>query len=141
MRIFISFAAKDRELAARLSAELSHAGFAVWNPDDEIEPGDNWAKKIGEALDTSDLMVVVLTRGALESQSLRGNIQYALTSRNFEHRLIPVLVDFVTFQGGKDVPWILLKLNPVYMASASEGFDAVIGRVRAIAQQETNAAR
>ena len=71
MRIFVSCAAKDSDIATRLRGELTEAGFAVWDPAEEISPGDNWAKEMGLALEQSDLMVVLVTRGALESESLR----------------------------------------------------------------------
>jgi hypothetical protein len=142
MRVFISYAAKDSKLASRLADQLSVAGFTVWYADEEIAPGDNWAKKIGQALDESDLMVVLVTRGSLESESLQRDIEYALTSKNYAHRLVPVLVGYVTFEAGKDVPWILLKMNPVYIEpDATGGFSQVVQRIRDIAQQETNAAR
>ena len=143
MQVFISHAAKDRELATRLLIQLSQAGFPVWNAAEEIGPGDNWAKKTGEALDESDIMIALITRGSLESESLRADIQYGLTTTKFEQRLIPVLVGFATFVAGKDVPWILLKMDPVYIESPASGFEAVIQRVTAIVAQEaeqTNAA-
>ena len=136
MRIFISHAAKDRELASRLAVQLAHAGFSVWNAAEEIAPGDNWAKKIGEALDESDVMVALLTRGSLESETLRADIQYGLSEKKLEQRLIPVLVGFATFATGKDVPWILLKMDPVYIESPASGFQSVIERVAAIVAQE-----
>jgi hypothetical protein len=141
MRIFISYAARDEELASQLADQLSQAGFSVWDAAKEIAPGDNWAKETGRALDESDVMVAVITRGALQSRFLEGDIQYALTSKRFAHRLVPVLVDYVTFEAGKDVPWILLKMDPVYLSKAdqSDKFKAVVDRVREIAQQETNA--
>lgn len=142
MQVFISHASRDRELASHLAEELSAAGFTVWNPEEEIVPGDNWANVRGKALDDSDLLVALITRGALEeSELLRGEIQYALTSKSFEERIIPVLVRFVTFQAGKDVPWILLKMNPVYVPGTPEGFAEVIDRVRTIAGQRINAAQ
>jgi len=110
----------------------------VWDADKEIAPGDNWAKEMGRALDESDVMVAVITPGALQSRFLEGEIQYALTSKRFEHRLVPVFVGYSTFEAGKDVPWILLKMNPVY-TDQSRGFGEVVDRVREIARQETNA--
>ena len=49
MQVFISHAAKDRELATRLALQLAQAGFAVWYAAEDIAPGDNWAKKMGKA--------------------------------------------------------------------------------------------
>jgi hypothetical protein len=139
MKIFISHAAQDKELASQLADQLSQAGFTVWNATQEIAPGDNWAKETGRALDEADVMVALITPGALRSESLLGDIRYGLTSNKFEHRLIPVLVRHITFVAGEDVPWILLKMNPVYLESDQQGFDEVVHRVREIAQQETNA--
>jgi hypothetical protein len=138
MKIFISYAARDKELASQLADQLSHEGFVVWDAAKELAPGDNWAEKIGRALGESDVMVTIITPGSLQSRFLQGDIQYALTSKRFEHRLIPVLVGSTTFEAGKDVPWILLKMNPVY-ADPSRGFGEVVDRVREIARQETNA--
>jgi hypothetical protein len=138
MRIFISYAARDEELASQLADQLSRAGFSVWDAAKEIAPGDNWAREVGRALDESDLMVAVITPGALQSRSLEGEIQYALTSKRFAHRLVPVFVGYSTFEAGKDAPWILLKINPVY-TDQSRGFGEVVDRVREISQQETNA--
>jgi hypothetical protein len=144
MKIFISHAAEDRELASQLADQLSQAGFAVWNATQEIAPGDNWAKETGLALDESDLLVALITRGALKSESLRGDIQYGLTSKKFERRLIPVLVGYTTVVVDQDVPWILLRTDPIFIypasrASEEQGFKEVVNRVREIARQETNA--
>jgi hypothetical protein len=139
MRIFISHAAGDGELASQLSDRLSQAGFVAWDAAKEIAPGDNWAKEIGRALDESDVIVALITPGALQSQSLQGDIQYALTSKHFEHRLVPVLANYVSIEAGKeDVPWILLKMNPIYIEQSC-GFREVVDRIREIARQETNA--
>jgi hypothetical protein len=137
MKIFISYAAPDEELASQLADQLSRGGFVAWS-DKEIAPGDNLAKEMGRALDESDVMVVVITPGSLKSRFLQGDIQYALTSKRFEHRLVPVFVGYSTFEAGKDVPWILLKMDPVY-TDQSRGFGEVVDRVREIARQETNA--
>jgi hypothetical protein len=140
MQIFISYAAKDQSLAFRLGDELASAGFAVWYAAKDIDPGDNWAMKIGQALDESDLMVVLVTHRAMEAESLRADIQYALTSKRFEQRIVPVLVG-TEWQIGKEVPWILLTMDPVYIASASDSLAQLISRIRDIAQHEANAAR
>jgi hypothetical protein len=140
MRIFISYANKDSKLASQLASQLAEAGFDVWNPVEEIGPGDNWAKKIGQALDESDLMVALVTRGAMESDTFRHEIQYALTSKNYERRLVPVLIEFVTSEADKDVPWILLKMDPISIPSGADNFREVIQRIQMIAQRDFNVA-
>jgi hypothetical protein len=102
-------------------------------------PGDNWAKEMGRALEESDVMVALISKEAMQSESLRRDVQYALTSKNYDRRLIPVLVDCVAFEAGKDVPWILLKMAPIHVKSGSTEFGEVVERVGAIARQETNA--
>jgi hypothetical protein len=142
MQVFISHASRDRELAKRLTKELSEEGFHVWNPDDEIYPGDNWAKKFGQALEESELMVVLWTRNAFESaERLERDVQYALTSTSYRGRLLPVLVGFASFKSGEDIPWILLKFDPVYIESETAGFENVIARIRELAKGDCNAAR
>lgn len=141
MQIFISRANQDRELARKLIAELVHAGVEVWDPDEQIYPGDNWAEKIGQALESSEAMVVLVSRDALSSGLVAHDVQFALTSGHYQGRVIPVLVDFVTFQAGKDVPWILFKLDPVYVQSLCPNFDEVVKRIQALTQTSSHAAR
>ncbi|MCP4662415.1 MAG: toll/interleukin-1 receptor domain-containing protein, partial [bacterium] len=61
MRVILSHAAKDSELARRIAAVLTAAGLTVWDPVAEILPGDNWAAKAAQALQESEAMVVLLT--------------------------------------------------------------------------------
>jgi hypothetical protein len=66
MQVFISHSSKDTPVARQLARRLSKAGLKAWFAEDEILPGDNWAKKIGEALEESDLMVVLVTPHTFE---------------------------------------------------------------------------
>ena len=105
MKVFLSYARKDASLANALAEQLSRAGFDVWNPEESIAP----AKEIGSALEKSDLMVILLTPKAMESDWLRHEIEYALGERKFEGRLFTVFAGPV-LEAGKDMPWILLRL-------------------------------
>jgi TIR domain len=134
MQVFISHTVADRALAGRLTEQLREAGISAWNVDDQTFPGDNVYKAVGAALESSELMVVLYTRMATESSNVRQEIQYALTSGNYRGRVIPVLVDFATFQAGADVPWLLLRLNPVYLNGPSPDFAPVIERVQELSK-------
>jgi hypothetical protein len=122
MKIFLSHARKDDALARQLAERLTGGGFTVWIAEDEIVPGENWAKKIGKALDASELMVILLTPRALESDSVRQDIEFAISSKKLEGRVFSVLVGLPP-KAGKDVPWILLKLPHQQVESAKEFAD------------------
>ncbi len=108
MRVFLSYSAADEEWGSKLRSKLVEAGLTVWDAEHEVLPGDDWALEIAEALKRSDAMVVLLSRHAAESKSVRREIEYALGSESFRGRLIPVVV-----RPTKRVPWILRKLPRV----------------------------
>jgi signal recognition particle subunit SEC65 len=132
MQVFISHSNKDTLIARQLAHRLSEAGLKVWIPEDKILPGDNWAKKIGQALEESDLMVVLVTPQAFESEWLKEEIQYALTAGRYKGRLIPVFFGSES-ESASDVPWILRKLNAVQLKEGNEDWQQVIDKVRAVA--------
>lgn len=107
MKIFLNHAESDRPLADELARHLESAGFEVWQ-EGQLEPGDNWAAKTGDALKTSDAMVVLVSEAAATSPNVRRSIEYALSSPRYRNRLIPVLVEQTN-----DVPWILRRLQYV----------------------------
>jgi hypothetical protein len=139
MQVFISHTKRDRQLAVRLSAELKTAGVDCWT-DDQIYPGDNWAKLTGQALEQSDVMIALVTQDALESGPLKEDVQFALTSNSYGGRVVPILVGMRTFEAGKGVPWILLRLNPVFLDSADSDLQEVVERVRSVMETVPHAA-
>lgn len=113
MKVFISYAHKDKALAAKVVASLEKAGLDAWYDKREIMPGDNWADKIAQGLRESDAMVVILTAQALDSESVRRDIDYALSQKPFKRRLIPVLVgDSEDFPSHR-IPWIFNHLQTI----------------------------
>ena len=106
-RVFLSYAQTDRHLAQTLAKDLIAAGFAVWS-DREVMPGDNWARKIADALDESDAMVVIVSPAAAKSESVRREVEFALGSPRYAGRLIPVVA-----KPTSEMAWILDRLRPV----------------------------
>jgi TIR domain len=130
MKIFLGHARKDGALAHKLAERLTRGGFAVWLSEDEIAPGDNWAKKIGKALEDAEWMVLLLTPASMQSDSLRQNIEFALGSRKYEGRLFSVFVG-PTLEAGKDMPWILLKF-PHRQVESAKNFGDVVKDMQAL---------
>lgn len=131
MKIFLSYARKDSALAHQLAERLARGGFAVWLSEDEIAPGDNWARKIAKALDDADWMVLLFTPSAMESDLLRQNIEFALGSRKFEDRLFSVFVG-PKVKASKEMPWILLRL-PHCQVESAKNFGEVVKAIQAVA--------
>ena len=111
MKVFISHAHSDEQLAQKVAAILQEAGLEVWDAKREIMPGDNWAQQVSNALQESEAMVVLLTPDAVRSEwvrwEMRWDIEYALGEARFRSRLIPVVAGDPEVLNTERVPWIL----------------------------------
>ena len=111
MQVFISHSYSDSPLASRVSKALRKTGLNVWDPGVNLLPGDNWPAEVGRALEESTAMVVLFTPNSINSPHVKAEIVYALGSKNYSNRLIPVAV------GGRDqlpkgeIPWIVRQLR------------------------------
>ena len=107
MKIFLSHSKSEKSLAREIAQGLVDQGFDVWFDEWFLQPGGNWAKEVGKALESADAMVVIVSPDGMQAWQ-REEIQYALTAPRFEGRLIPVIV-----KSTPDIPWILETLNVV----------------------------
>ncbi len=112
MNVYLSYSSEDNALAKKVAEFLQLAGVTIWNHDD-IMPGENWAKKIGEALEESEAMVVLITPNSLRSSWVQREIEYALSEKNFNQRLIPVLVGSEEDLPLNKLSWILRHLQVI----------------------------
>ncbi|MDG4551869.1 MAG: toll/interleukin-1 receptor domain-containing protein [Candidatus Contendobacter sp.] len=95
MKIFISYNHQDKEFVRRLSSDLRKGGFSVWLDEDVIFAGEIWADKIADALDHSDVILVVLSENSSNSNFQSSEIAYALASqrKNPAKRVIPIVIN------------------------------------------------
>jgi WD40 repeat protein len=95
--IFISYARKDgAHLAQRLQRDLSKQGFDAWLDTQRIAGGTTWTTEIECALDTSQVVLALMTPGSYVSEICRAE---QLRSLRKGKRVIPLLA-----QRGSDVP-------------------------------------
>lgn len=115
-------------LVSRVVKSLEKAGLDVWYDKREIFPGDNWAEIMGRGLNQSDAMVAILTPRALEAESVRQDISFALGQKSFNKRLIPVVVGNAQHLPNDRIPWILNRLKTILLpenVKDEEEFDQI----------------
>ncbi|MBV9850488.1 MAG: toll/interleukin-1 receptor domain-containing protein [Armatimonadetes bacterium] len=117
MRVFISHSHADDALAYQVAETLKQSGFDVWD-ERQILPGENWAARVGDALERSEAMVVLLTPAGLRSKEVNSEIGYALGNRNYSGRVISVLAGPPDEVSQDDVPWILRRLRMIRLPEA-----------------------
>ncbi|MCY3841106.1 MAG: toll/interleukin-1 receptor domain-containing protein [Gammaproteobacteria bacterium] len=110
MKVFLSYAHDDADLAGRVCKALANSGLDVTDPDRDHLPGENWAGEVARALEESEAMVVLLTPAAVSSPDVKRNIEYALGAKNYSNRLIPVVVGDREHFPAAEVPWIVRRM-------------------------------
>jgi hypothetical protein len=60
-QIFISYSQKDAEYARQIRAALSDAAFEPWLDVEQLEPGDYIARKLEQAISSSDYYVILIS--------------------------------------------------------------------------------
>jgi hypothetical protein len=101
MKVFLSYASEDREIAKTVADDLREAGHDVY-------PGAHWPQDVRAALNQADAFVVLLSPAAVGSPFVSQEIKLALVSERLENRVIPVVLKRST-----QVPWILKTMEPI----------------------------
>lgn len=74
---FISYAHKDFDQVHEILCELDRLGFNLWY-DEGIDPGNEWAEEIADALYKSRLFIVFVSKNAMNSKNVINECFYAL---------------------------------------------------------------
>ena len=120
MKVFLSYSQRDVALARQIANGLRREGLAVWLPEEEILPGDNWADRVSQALNECDAMVALLTANTPPSSNVQWEIGYALGNKAYSHRVIPVLVGNEAQAPAKTVPWILERFRVIRLSEPDQ---------------------
>jgi hypothetical protein len=97
-RIFIAYATEDRPLAERLFSELTARGFAAWLDRRKLLPGQNWPRRIEDAIASSDFFIACFSGSSVKKRGgFQTEIRHALDCANRipldDVFLIPVRLD------------------------------------------------
>lgn len=74
-RVFVAYALADLESAERIFSTLSARGFAAWLDRRKLLPGQDWPRRIQEAIESSDFFIACFSRHSVRK---RGGFQAEL---------------------------------------------------------------
>ncbi len=80
-RVFLSYASADRDFATRLTNNLLKYHVDVWLDIYRVEPGKSWARQIGEALDSCEIMLLILSPTSVASENVEDEWNYFLDQK------------------------------------------------------------
>ncbi len=129
LQVFISYKSEYREFARAVKSELNQWGFATWLDVDNIQPGDYFRHKIQEGLDSSDVLLMVLTEEAQRSREVMAEVDYfldvnkpvvPLRHREFKPLYIFVSIQYIDFVADQANGFVQLKhrLNELAQSTA-----------------------
>ena len=95
--IFLSHNSKDKFFVRNLSDHLRSYGVRVWLAEAEISVGDSLTQKIGEAIEETDYVGVVLSHNSINSEWVQRELQIALQKeiRGKKIVVLPILIETV----------------------------------------------
>ena len=125
-RVFVAYVHEDAVKAGRIFDTLLSAGFDPWMDRRKLLPGQNWARAIQNAMETSDFAVCCFSHNSIRKRSgFQSEIRYALEcARRMpleEVFLLPVRLDECP------VPWGVAR--EMQYVDLFPDWDSGIGRV------------
>ena len=60
--------------------------------DGDVPPGNNWLRKVSQALNRCDGMIVLVSPASMTSDLVKREVEHALTSDRFQDRLFPLII-------------------------------------------------
>lgn len=94
-KVFISYATKDIKIVRKIVYKLLEENIDIWFDENEIKPGDSIVNKINNGLFVTNVVLIVLTKNALESNWVNIEINSAFSSlmSNDNVKIIPLILE------------------------------------------------
>lgn len=104
MQIFISYSRADKDFAAQLLEDLSDYDVKIWMDVRNIPHGANWDLEVQKGLDSSDMLLLLLSPTAVQSQNVTDEWSYFIAKNK---PILPLLIQPC------DVPFRLMRRQQV----------------------------
>lgn len=121
-RVFLSYAYEDRPVAERLANSMRERGLNTWFDQWEVSSTDSIADRIRDAIQASDVLVVLITDASARSSWVTREIEEARSPHLRPRRLaiVPVVV------GDAQIPNELSALRSVRLTDAGDPVDSTV---------------
>jgi len=86
--VFISYSSEDASFARFLSKALGDRSMKVWLDERELNVGDSLTRRIGDALNSNDFMIVVLSPASVRSEWVKHELAEAMTREIKQKRVV-----------------------------------------------------
>lgn len=88
--VFISYSSKDKASADAIVAGLEQKGVRCWVAPRDLTPGISWGKGIADAIEASEVMVVILSENSNQSKQVAREVERPVTK---EVSVIPFRIE------------------------------------------------
>src|SRR5512141_591653 len=79
LKVFLCHAHDDKSKARELYRYLKRRGLQPWLDAEDLLPGQNWQVEIPKALETSDAIIICLSKGSVDKEGyVQKEIKFAL---------------------------------------------------------------
>ena len=95
--VFISYASQDKPVADAACAALEKAGVSCWIAPRDVTPGEFYAESIVHAIDSTQVIVLVLSKNAADSQHVIREVERASSKR---HPVVSLRIDAAPLPAG-----------------------------------------
>ncbi|MBQ9716352.1 MAG: TIR domain-containing protein [Clostridia bacterium] len=92
--VMISYSTKTKQVGDDVREILSAKGYDVWMAPESIPSGECYDNEIFAAIESSDLVLFLMSESSLESRWCKAELKYAV---NVNKRVLPVRIDDVEF--------------------------------------------
>lgn len=114
--IFISHASADKTVAETICKRIESQGLLCWIVPRDIAPGKVWGDAIIEAIDSSRVMIVVVSSSSNGSQHVMREVERAISNRKLI--IIPMMIQLIQPTGAmayflKSLHWLDASKPPI----------------------------
>ena len=100
-QVFLSHSHADKKLVRNLASKLKENKIKVWLDEAELKFGDSLIQRLRKAIDSVDLLLVVISKSSVASSWVEKEVEIAMNEEidNKRIKVVPVVIEDVELPG------------------------------------------